>query len=382
MNEEEQNTSDKSRVGTFTFLAEEGQENEVSIDLIDDLVKLASLSNEDTKIVDDVRASLKAKGELPFQWTPQESQYLKKQPREKWLDYIVYRYKFTMFPKNKTVSDFPVYLLIEPASVCNLRCTMCFQVDKTFTRKPYMGLMDMGLFRDIVDEAAEGGTQAVTLASRGEPTLHPQLGEMLDYMTGKFIEIKLTTNATKLTEELSHQILSSGVNMVVYSIDAYTKDLYEQIRVNGDFDEVYENIVRFSEIRKRDYPNSEINTRASGVRFREDQDRDGFVEFWSEIVDQVGMKDAMERWNTYENDVIPNLTSPCWFPWERLYIWYDGTTNPCDPDYKSSLSPGKVGERSIRDIWHGEELTKLRNAHLSEQRGQCYPCDRCGLEFE
>ena len=33
-------------------------------------------------------------------------------------------------------------------------------------------------FMRIIDEAHHGGTKAITLASRGEPTLHPQFGEM------------------------------------------------------------------------------------------------------------------------------------------------------------------------------------------------------------
>jgi len=38
-----------------------------------------------------------------------------------------------------------------------------------------MGMMDYRLFERIVDEAVEGGTGGITLASRGEPTLHRQL---------------------------------------------------------------------------------------------------------------------------------------------------------------------------------------------------------------
>ena len=43
---------------------------------------------------------------------------------------------------------------------------------------------DFSLFKKIIDECETGGTKAITLASRGEPTLHPQLGEMLDYVKG------------------------------------------------------------------------------------------------------------------------------------------------------------------------------------------------------
>ena len=38
-----------------------------------------------------------------------------------------------------------------------------------------MGVMDWDLFKKVVDEANEIGTGAITLASRGEPTMHLSL---------------------------------------------------------------------------------------------------------------------------------------------------------------------------------------------------------------
>ena len=43
------------------------------------------------------------------------------------LEYIIYRYKFKEFPKKKISTDFPIYILIEPVSSCNLKCPMCFK---------------------------------------------------------------------------------------------------------------------------------------------------------------------------------------------------------------------------------------------------------------
>ena len=97
------------------------------------------------------------------------------------------------FPKKKIVYNFPIYLLIEPVSACNLRCIMCFQVDESFSKnQDYMGNMDFDLFKKIVDDAQDIGIQALTLTGRGEPTLHPKFGDMLDYCKGKFFDLKIT----------------------------------------------------------------------------------------------------------------------------------------------------------------------------------------------
>lgn len=316
---------------------------------------------------------------FPFEWTPQEDAFIRNSSRDKWLDYLIYRYKFKVYPQRKQVARFPVYVLIEPASACNLRCTMCFQVDSTFTKKPYMGLMPMELYRRVIDECQAGGTQGITLASRGEPTLHPRLPEMLEYASGKFFDLKLNTNATKLTDDLSRSILRSGVNELVFSVDAHEKHLYEKIRVRGKFDEVLDNIERFHVIRRHEFPGSKCQTRVSGVKFLPEQDRAGFVKFWSAIVDHVGYVDIENRWDTYNNETHPDKDYPCDYLWERCYVWWDGIVNPCDVDYKSKLTVGNAKEQTIREIWHSEVYTKMREAHLRGDRSLYNPCDRCGV---
>ena len=62
--------------------------------------------------------------------------------------------------------------------------------------------MNLDVFKNAIDEL-EGNVESVTLASRGEPTLNPQISEMLDYMRGKFLASKINTNASVLTEKLS-----------------------------------------------------------------------------------------------------------------------------------------------------------------------------------
>ena len=89
--------------------------------------------------------------------------------------YINFRYLFYLTSSKKINIGYPPYLLIEPVSACNLRCPFCFQVDKTFTRKPFMGVIDLSLFKKVIDEADLLGVGAVTIASRGEPTLHKNL---------------------------------------------------------------------------------------------------------------------------------------------------------------------------------------------------------------
>ena len=257
-------------------------------------------SGEDAKILQGILFDFE-KNDLGL-LTPQEIYFLNNNSEDVWTDYLIFRYKFKIYPKQKIVSSFPIYLLIEPVSACNLRCIMCFQIDDSFnSTNEFMGHMDLKLFKKIIDEAEANGTKAITLASRGEPTLHPKLHEMLEYCTNKFFELKLNTNATKLTEKLIHKILQSGITDLVFSVDSYKKDDYERIRVRGIFETVVENIKNFAKIRKDFYPNSKCATRVSGVRVDKDFDTNKFKQFWEKYVDHVVVVEMENRWDTYHN---------------------------------------------------------------------------------
>jgi radical SAM protein with 4Fe4S-binding SPASM domain len=313
-----------------------------------------------------------------FSITPHEYDWLKCHEQNLWMEYLVYRYKFKMYPIQKKLSNFPVHLLIEPTSICNLRCIMCFQIDQTFSgNKDYMGVMSWNLFQNVVDQAAEHRCHAITLASRGEPTLHKKFGEMLLYINHKGImDIKINTNVTRLTEKLCHDILSANVATVTLSVDATTKATYEAIRIRGNFDEVLNNIKRFNNIKAKHYPENKTITRIAGVAVSNTQSSEEMMKFWSDYVDQVSIRQEIPRWDSYGN--LPyNKESICKLLYERIYVWYDGTCNPCDFDYKSYLALGNANEQPLTDIWLGERYQKLREAHNSKQRSCVVPCDRC-----
>ena len=111
--------------------------------------------------------------------------------------------------------------------------------------------MDFNLFKKIVDEADEIGVGAITLASRGEPTLHKELGKMLDYLGTKnnIFEIKINTNATFLSEKICHSIFKNNVTQIVISADHYQKEEYERLRKNSNFEKIIKNVDLLFEIR-------------------------------------------------------------------------------------------------------------------------------------
>ena len=82
-----------------------------------------------------------------------------------------------------------------------------------------MGSMCLDLYKKIVDEA-EGNIEFLSLASRGEPLVCREFAGMMEYSIGKFLNLKVNTNASLMTEAHCHALLCGGARTIVFSADA------------------------------------------------------------------------------------------------------------------------------------------------------------------
>ena len=100
--------------------------------------------------------------------------------------------------------------------------------------------------------------------------------------------------------------------------------------------------------------------------------------FWSKLVDQV----AFVNYIPWENVYLKNsnqITKPCSDLWRRMFIWWDGTANPCDVDYKSNLKVGNIKNESVKDLWNSKIYRTLRENHLNAKRQKLDICSKCNL---
>ena len=291
--------------------------------------------------------------------------------------YLFHRYRYEIFPASHRLDNYPPYLQIEPSSICNYRCVFCYQTDEKFSHKKsvHMGSMSLDLYKNIVD-AAEGKIEFLSLASRGEPLICKDFTGMMEYSIGKFLNLKVNTNASLMTEAHCHALLCGGARTIVFSADAAEEPLYSQLRVNGKLDRVLKNIERFQNIRETQYSSCPIISRVSGVLVKELQNMESMKNLWGGLVDQI----SFVKYNPWENvydSPLSQVSQPCSDLWRRMFIWFDGTVNPCDTDYKSKLKVGNVKEQTLTKIWRNKDYNLLRETHLSKQRNGLSPCNRC-----
>lgn len=302
----------------------------------------------------------------------QEYSWLSIHSVEEWDGYLKFRQSFRNDANEEKETNFPIYMVIEPSSFCNLRFIMCFQNDDNLRKQG--GSMDVDLWKKVIDEASRNGCGALTIAGRGEPLIHKDIIEMLDYLKDNFFEVKLNTNGLLMNDDIIRSILRNNI-CVVFSAEGSNETEYSSIRKGGDFNILVANIKRFHQLREIEFPNSTSRTRICGVAF-DSIDSSKYYEFWKELVDEVAITQYEERKDTYNNQRTEQ-GSRCARLWQRVYIWWDGAVSPCDVDYLKKLTMGNAKDDSIKNIWCGESFMKIRELHRCGERGKISPCNRC-----
>jgi MoaA/NifB/PqqE/SkfB family radical SAM enzyme len=273
----------------------------------------------------------------------------------------------------------PLCIDIEVASICDLACPFCY---RQFIATPDKVICDNFAFR-LINEAAELGVPSIKFNWRGEPLLYPRLAELIGYAKEKgILETIINTNATCLNAETSSALIDSGLDLIIYSFDGGGKESYERMRPgrfkDNNFNEVYNNIKRFSDIRKKKgsvYPRTKIQMILTDETFPE---LDSFYNLFEDYVDDVSVKQYTERGgnleeldkntrNRLKSELIKrNLSQetpffrdkdgnlflatgrlPCEQPYQRLLVTYDGRVGMCCYDWGAKHPVGYVDNLAI-----------------------------------
>jgi len=117
-------------------------------------------------------------------------------------------------------SGLPISLAIEPTTACNLRCPECPSGLRSFTRPT--GKILLPTFQKIIDETY-GHLLYLTFYFQGEPYLHPDFLEMVNYAHRKRIYTATSTNAHFLSDEIAKKTIQSGLDRLIISIDGATQ---------------------------------------------------------------------------------------------------------------------------------------------------------------
>ncbi len=288
--------------------------------------------------------------------------------------------------KNSRAGNLPVRLWVELSSRCNLKCRLCINRKIPSSLK---GDMDPDLFKKIIDGAKEY-IHDIYLFHRGEPLLHPELTRFISYASKSSVKTRIHTNATLLDPGLSKKIIFSGLDLISFSFDGYSKDTYEKNRAGADYRETLDNIITFLKIKKQ-YNLKKPFTVLQVMEFderlsREDlkgQKKNFIANFkglpldrlivrtphnWGGLLETGGLKEPGRK----ELNFVP-----CTFPWYSLTIFHDGKVYACPQDFEGRMPIGDINSDSIAEIFNSEAIKNIRKSFKTAAAKKADPCSRC-----
>jgi AdoMet-dependent heme synthase len=123
----------------------------------------------------------------------------------------------------------PETVFFHLTSRCNLSCVHCYVSD---AQHPKRAQLPGSLVRRIIDELKSLDGASIVL-SGGEPLLHQELWEIIQYASGK-VGVQLLTNGTLIDQKWA-EFLSHMRVRVQISIDGSKDAIHDQVRGKGSF---------------------------------------------------------------------------------------------------------------------------------------------------
>ena len=287
----------------------------------------------------------------------------------------------------------PLSISIEPTTSCNLSCPECPTGNNSLKRKK--GQIDFELYKKIIDSSYKYLLN-VFLYFQGEPFLYKDIFELIFYANQKSVFTVTSTNGHYLSRGKCLEIINSGLDKLIVSLDGTTQDVYSQYRVNGDFFLVTEGIKKLVTIK------DELKSKKPFVELQflvlktNEHQIDEITNLAKKLkVDKLSLKTAQVY--NYENDIlfIPEnkkynrykksngkwqiknkLKNRCWRLWNSAVITWEGEVLPCCFDKDANYSFGNIKNEKLEKIIKNEKFKTFAN-RLSINRKSIDICRNC-----
>ena len=300
---------------------------------------------------------------------------------------------YRLFKINRNWGN-PAGLSIEPTDRCNLKCVGCFNSSENNTNQT--GFLESDVFEKILKSTGKH-LLFLNLYFRGESFLHPDFISFIENTNRERIYSIVSTNGHFLDTNEAKEIVESGLNRLIVSVDGTTQKVYELFRKGGKLEKVLTGIKNVTDWKKklnRRKPVLIIQFIVTG--FNEHQIKE--IKKIGKVlgVDKVVIKTAQvlnfekgnvlipdkEIYSRYKKEsdgtyTIKNkLGNFCWRLWISTVITRDGYVLPCCFDKSAEYIMGNIKEESIVNIWRRNAYNEFRKKVFSTRK-EINICSNC-----
>lgn len=303
-------------------------------------------------------------------------------------------YIFSRLLKQSLHLGSPFSLSVEPTTACNLGCPECPSGLKQFTRPT--GKLALDLHQKLLDEVAPF-VFYINYYFQGEPFLHPQFLDLIRQAKEKRIYTATSTNAHFIDAKKAEEIVQSGLDRLIISIDGLTQTTYENYRIHGQLSKVIEGTKHLLAAKER------LASATPHVifQFLVVQQNEHEIPALFSLAKELGIKDVRlksaqlydyknghhlmpknEQYSRYKQlkdgtyRLKYEVGNHCWRMWSSAVLTWDGGVVPCCFDKDAKYQLGQFSNSSFQDIWKSKDYQQFR-LNVLTHRNQIDICQNC-----
>jgi MoaA/NifB/PqqE/SkfB family radical SAM enzyme len=229
--------------------------------------------------------------------------------------------------------------------------------------------MSKGTFENAIAQIRQMPVQTLRIIGAGEATLHPNFVELVQVAKGAAPVVSLTTNGQVLSAEVCAAIAET-LDLVEVSVDADNAGEYERLRKGANLQRLLDNLKRLRV--------AALGGRRPIVRIRVmfrptdcERQRD-ILAYWKQHGDVVSTQRLQDyfgaRDDLFRPAVDPRHFRRCASIFKFAGINWNGDVPLCDASALQSgdatgLVLGNVNTTPLAAIWHGDVISRYREAH-------------------
>lgn len=263
----------------------------------------------------------------------------------------------------------PRYIQLETILGCDADCPFCPQ--KKIDRKPV--IMPDSIWKKIVED-----TRGLGITYRpflqNEALLDKRLPQIVAYIKeDQTARAEINTNGSLLDERRSTLLIEAGIDLVRFSIDAFSPETFAMCRVGLDYQTVVDNINRFIAIAGRQHGRVVTEVRMIDMDANRHEQQD-FIDYWSERADRALIV-PLYHWPW--DDGVEMVRKPCVKMREEMFFYSDGRAVLCCWDIAGRAVIGDVTKERVLDIWNGAVRRQCAEYLAHGEREKIPLCSRC-----
>jgi len=320
------------------------------------------------------------------------------------------------------VSSKPYIMYLDPMGYCNLKCPFCPTGNGSNSREKKK--LSLATFQHLIDHLGPYLFK-LHLYNWGEPLLNKEFPQMVKYAKKYHAVTEISTNLSfPISKEYAEEIVSSGLDVMLCSIDGASQETYQKYRVGGDYELTMKNIKLLKDVKKEKNLETPYiiwrflvfrhNQHEIGMARKKAKELDVEITFlrpyvkhaeWGSTLPEFSplISIKTKKKNSVNSDFSKTLSipepknkkennvgslneevsktqidkpKPCTWLWSSITINANGFVSPCCAILKQEDDFGNVDD-SIMKVWNNEKYQSARKIFSGKQENVKTVCHNC-----